>query len=439
MTTKVNFILTKSGALTLWFNDPGEQTRQYTVAVDHPQHRKIVEKLKVADYKSLEALVSTKAAVEVANKEFVAAAGSTSKVAVIKDGIVYLNGEPANNVVTERILQLARGGYPVAPALRFLENISENPSSRAVGELYDFLANRNLPLTEDGHFLAYKRIRADWLDIYSGKIDNSVGLTVEVERNTVDDDRSHECSYGLHVGALEYVRQYGNGPNTRVVIVKVNPRDCVSVPRDYSHMKLRVCRYEVLYELTSGDEVALEKPMYSTNGQRFDAVDDWIDEEADPELDYLEQGWDDDYDAWSKDALAYECVARELCKTRQEGRDIGSDGMKELLRESDVEVDAEVEKELAQMYEQDEAYYDCCEEETCDFEDEEDRLGLTGKKYVLVKQLPSHLGVGKIGKVVTVNYVVGDTDVYYSPALCSNDSDGWLGAETFLRCLVPVS
>lgn len=436
MTTKVNFILTKSGALTLWFKDPGEPTRQYTVAVDHPQHRRIVEKLKVGDFKTLETLVSTKAAVEVANKEFVAAAGSASKVAVIKDGIVYLNGAPVNNVVTERILQLARGGYPVAPALRFLENISENPSSRAVSELYDFLANRNLPLTEDGHFLAYKRIRSDWLDIYSATIDNSVGNVVEVERNSVDDDRTHECSHGLHVGALEYVRQYGNGPNTRVVIVKVNPRDCVSVPRDYSHMKLRVCRYEVLYELSSGDQVALENPMYSTNGQRFDAVDDWIDEEADPDLDYLESGWDDDYDTWSKDALAYECVNRNLCATRQEGRDIGADGMKELLREND----SEVEEELARMDEEDEEE-DCggcelCDEHLGDSEEEAVEKTYVGEKYVFVKNEHPLTKQSDVGTIVTVTDNSGFF-ITYTPGLTS-PKYGMMQPAMFEKCFVRV-
>jgi hypothetical protein len=56
-----------------------------------------------------------------------------------------------------------------------------------VTELYGFLEKGNLPITNDGHFLAYKKVRKDYKDCHSGTMDNSIGQVVEMERNQVDD------------------------------------------------------------------------------------------------------------------------------------------------------------------------------------------------------------------------------------------------------------
>ena len=165
--------------------------------------------------------------------------------------------------------------------LKFFENLLQNPSSRAVSELPDFMENKNLPLTEDGHFLAYKSVRSDWyskangnLTLLSGKADNAghiynaVGEVIECVRNEVDDERGNTCSHGLHVGGLQYSGPGGwyNSSSDKVVIVKVNPKDVVSVPQDHNAQKVRVAKYEVIgvYERPLNDnyeglEPTLEK------------------------------------------------------------------------------------------------------------------------------------------------------------------------------------
>lgn len=200
---------------------------------------------------------------------------------VVENGTILHNGVPVHNVVAERIVQLSDAGLPFMPAVKFLENLLQNPSKRAVDELYEFLEHKGLPLTEDGHFLAYKSVRSDYKDKFSGTIDNSVGKVVQVPRNSVDDNREHECSSGLHVGALAY-----SGPNgwyhqtgDKIVIVKVNPKDAVSVPRDHSAQKLRVCRYEVISDF----KAAYEAPLTDPQGDGFDGASDepeiWCDYE----------------------------------------------------------------------------------------------------------------------------------------------------------------
>ena len=223
----------------------------------------------------------------------------------VTDGVVYHNGQPLHNVVTERIVELADGGYPFSPMVKFLENLLENPSKRAVDELYTFLEHENLPITEDGHFLAYKTVGSDFyskaggkLTLLSGKanssgqIFNGVGEVIECVRNEVDDDKDRTCSKGLHVGALGYAGVGGwyHSQGDNVVIVKVNPRDAVSVPSDHSGQKLRTCRYEVIGLF----DTAFAEPVTDATGNVFDRTRDevtcdncdWVGSYLDLEDDY---------------------------------------------------------------------------------------------------------------------------------------------------------
>jgi hypothetical protein len=213
----------------------------------------------------------------------------------VKNGVVYRNGLPVHNVVTERILQFQEQGLPYDPLVKFLENLMENPSARAINELYKFLENKNLPITEDGHFLAYKALKANYDSITSGNtqvrvsddggvtfrtvtgnVPNKVGSIIEVDRNAVDDDATRTCSYGLHAGALEYVDSFGRGDGKKV-IVKINPKDAVSVPIDCDGQKLRASRYEVISDLQS----AITQPLVNSDGSQRNDTQPIEDEDED--------------------------------------------------------------------------------------------------------------------------------------------------------------
>jgi hypothetical protein len=169
-----------------------------------------------------------------------------------------------NNGLATRMIGMLQDEFPIEPMVNFMENLMTNPSKRAVTELYGFLEKNNLPITPDGHFLAYKKVRNDYLDIHSGTMDNSVGKIVEMERNEVDDNKDQTCSTGLHFCSQEYLPHFG-GYESRVVIVKINPADVVSIPSDYNNAKGRACRYEVIGEVGSNpkDEVEFDKPVQS--------------------------------------------------------------------------------------------------------------------------------------------------------------------------------
>jgi len=182
------------------------------------------------------------------------------------DGQVYYKGQPVHDSLANRVQRYAEEGLDFNPLLKFLDNLMQNPSSSSVNEGFDFLQHKALPITEDGCFIAYKAVRENYLDKHSGTVSNHIGAIVEMERNKVDDDRRNECSYGYHVGALDYSGPGGSFYNNgdKCIIVKVNPRDIVAVPKDYNCQKMRVCRYEVI-----GDYIApLNAALYTASGDK---------------------------------------------------------------------------------------------------------------------------------------------------------------------------
>ncbi len=273
---EITYTVSGGGVITLYVGD-----EVYCIANDHPSHRLLINKLKNKDFDRIKELACPSHIFEYA-----------FDAKIVGDEII-VNGKPLHNTLATRTLELSRGGFDVKFLLAFLANCEKNPSNKSIMELYDFLENRNLPLTEDGCFLAYKRVREDWFDIYSGTIENKIGSTIKMPRTNVDDDRRHQCSYGLHVGALEYVRGYGSGGH--ILIVKVNPKDCIAVPLDHNAQKLRVAEYEILYELT--EDRALPMPVYSSSGDKVESIADWrsendVDAEEEAADEYWAEGWD---------------------------------------------------------------------------------------------------------------------------------------------------
>lgn len=128
----------------------------------------------------------------------------------------------------------------------FLDNLTQNPDSRVFDQLYPFMQHNDIEVSDDGCLLAYKKVRGDYYDIHSGTIRNAPGDKPSMPRVMVQNDPTQTCSTGLHVCAKSYLPNFGNDSSDKVVIVKVNPKDVVSVPYDYNGAKMRVCEYEVL-------------------------------------------------------------------------------------------------------------------------------------------------------------------------------------------------
>ncbi len=157
----------------------------------------------------------------------------------------FYRDEELPDSLVERMKNCLEAGTPVAYLEQFIAKLWSNPSMNSRHQAYSFLEHKNLPITSTGTFLGYKSLTPDWKDWHTHTFDNRVGNTLSMERRKVDDDSNRGCSYGFHVGSLEYAATFG-GPDRIIAIVEVDPADIVSVPADCSFQKLRTCRYTVV-------------------------------------------------------------------------------------------------------------------------------------------------------------------------------------------------
>ncbi len=224
--------------------------KPYTITSTHIGYEKLKQAIKDNDWDTVKQVVDPAKEILAYGKGLVAVQGSK----------VFYKDREMVGVITQRLIDMYQEGFPVEPLILFMENLMQNPSKRAVEELYTFLEKGKLPITPDGHFLAYKKVRKDFLDIHSGTMDNSPGQVVEMERNAVDDDQNRTCSTGLHFCSKDYLDHFG-GHDSRTVILKINPADVVSIPADYNATKGRACRYEVIGELGVHPDEAFIAPV----------------------------------------------------------------------------------------------------------------------------------------------------------------------------------
>lgn len=172
---------------------------------------------------------------------------------------LYFNGAEVPEVLAKKIFTFHQEGLDTTPLVKFAERLSLNPSQQSAQRLYGCLRVNHHPILPDGRFLAYKRVGPNFMDLYSGTIDNSVGTKPTVSRSQVDDNNHQTCSKGLHVASFEYAAEsYCNSPENPLLIVAVDPADVVAVPRDYNQQKMRVCSYEVLRVCEDMEEIRSE-------------------------------------------------------------------------------------------------------------------------------------------------------------------------------------
>jgi hypothetical protein len=221
--------------------------KPYSINNAHPNFKKIVVGLKSGvDEDELAGLIQTDL-----KKEIAKAVGVEFK----EDGMIFMDGEPVSDSLVVRYRFMIENDFPLEGFKLFVHNLAQNPSRDSRKDLYGFLEACTLPITEDGHFLAYKKVNRNYTDCRSGTFDNHIGKIVEMSREQVNPNRNETCSTGLHVCSRSYLGCYSGD---RIIVVKVNPKDVVSVPVDYDNAKMRVCRYEVVSELKNEDRDAIQ-------------------------------------------------------------------------------------------------------------------------------------------------------------------------------------
>lgn len=169
----------------------------------------------------------------------------------VENGEVKYKSQVMHSSLTSRIIESLEDRDSKDSLMKyvlFMENLMMNPSNKATRRLFDFLEANDIEITNDGHFIAWKRVGSDFYDLYTGTMLNAPGEILEVDRNTVDEDDTVTCSRGLHVCSKSYLDYYGTSGGNKVVRCKVHPKDVVSIPIDYNNAKMRTCGYKVIDE-----------------------------------------------------------------------------------------------------------------------------------------------------------------------------------------------
>lgn len=196
-------------------------------------------------------------------REFVSAGLRKLSDRITFDGsTITFDGDVVDNSLSRHLVRILREDDDpdlFGPVVKFMECLAQNPSPLSRRHLWVWLRDRDFTLTSEGHIVGYKAVQgthdnrsitrgSNNVDvdgtIYTGHIPNPLGAVVSIARSVVDPNRAQGCSVGLHVGTWDYARQFG-GHGSKILVVTVNPRDVVAVPRDCEDQKMRVCRYAV--------------------------------------------------------------------------------------------------------------------------------------------------------------------------------------------------
>lgn len=211
---------------------------------------------------------------------------------------IYYGDERIDDTLLDEVAALRDLDMPLGGIMKFIERCYNNMEERARTELLSFIKNCGLTIDSEGFIIAYKAVRQNYMDKHSNTIDWSVGQIPKMNRDLVENDPSKACGEGLHAGGLGYVKKHGNHGD-RIVIVKIDPFNVVSIPYDSGCQKLRCCEVEVI-----GDyEGELLHTVYDSNSSTKDMYD--YDEEYDDydeEEDYWDD-WEDDYEDLDEEPL----------------------------------------------------------------------------------------------------------------------------------------
>ena len=227
----LNYILTNESLVVTT-----KDGKQHTVKKGTPNFTILRDALLAENFKAAEEALTVKQVLK---------AWSYGKFTVENGQVTYKGLTPVPPTLAQRILDTVTANGNPENLCKFWERLQLNPSYRSVNQLWAFLSHGGIPIDENGCLLAYKGIKSDWTDVYSGKIPNKVGSVHEMPRNQISDDPKEACHFGFHVGALKYARDF-TPSDGHMVICAVAPEDVVCVPYDESAQKMRVCKYTVV-------------------------------------------------------------------------------------------------------------------------------------------------------------------------------------------------
>jgi len=163
--------------------------------------------------------------------------------------------------------QMTRAIDTNSPAVaNFMRRIAKVAARRrhSAEDLMKFIRHCDLPLTDAGDIIAYKRVHKQgnaYVDCHSPTVTQDLGYRVYTDVDKVDPDRSRACSNGLHVGSLSFMKTF-MGDHT--LVCRVRPEDFIAVPL-YDEEKCRVCSYDIIGVLSPEDRDKVNRGKYIEN------------------------------------------------------------------------------------------------------------------------------------------------------------------------------
>lgn len=220
----------------------------------HPRFKDIVNKLLVEKDDTADWVAMFSPAIGI-KEEFAKLSTQVS----IRGGQIFYEGEQVHGALADKIVNIYQAGETYAPFVLFLEKLKKNPEPHSVDNLYRWLQAdpEGFAIADDGDLIVYKGVKSNFKSHWAGnairngeqlfnsQIPNVPGDIIEMDRKDVEHDPATPCAPGLHVGTWEFVRGYAV-----ILKVKLNPEYVVSVPNDHRGQKMRVCRYQVIEQVT---------------------------------------------------------------------------------------------------------------------------------------------------------------------------------------------
>jgi len=244
---------------------------------DHKHHDKILEGLRAGNFEIVHLLDELKRNIE--NFDGV-------DFQLVHGELMY-HGQPyENEAVVKQVMKMLEKGYKSKPLLNLLEKVSQHSNPDSVKDLWTFLMNTGLAITDDGDILAFKYVTkvsemsdtdhrkaalvamgAEYTDSHSKMFNYTPGQVPSIPRHLCKYEPKQDCGVGLHIGDMSYVRS-----QRHILAASFNPADVTSIGSGESR-KIRVTRFKCLHILNKDDldEKGYKEPVYNTSEGRMTA------------------------------------------------------------------------------------------------------------------------------------------------------------------------
>ena len=227
---------------------------------------------------------------------------SKGRLSMDDDGKINIKDKKIPEDLRSYVDNLEKNNYNTEPLENFIKKVMQIPDSytdasgvsrdnpwadQTRQSLFRFLRKHGYTICNDGDFLAEKVVKDDYGSHHVGKTGRvfyNLNTYVEMPRYLCNHNPAETCSSGLHVCADTY--QWGtyngsiNHGTDKVLLMKINPKDVVSIPNDYDESKMRVCKMFVSKEVF--DRGSLKSKYYEdmeesafNEDEGYDDLTDW--------------------------------------------------------------------------------------------------------------------------------------------------------------------